>query len=155
MMTRHTDPHLTKVEHFFQKALELARHQEAKLLELRAAVSLSRLWQRQGRRVEAHRLLSEIYGWFTEGFDTADLQDAKSLLQAVALTLLRIREDPERRGYFHGTVACFRALLRAGFHPKSVLTAQEIGSPARTSICHCAVAASKRAGRFDLGVCRC
>jgi predicted ATPase len=81
---RHADPDVIKVEHCFQTALEIARHQEARLLELRAAVSLSRLWQSQSRRGEAHRLLSEIYGWFTEGFDTADLQDAKSLLDAVA-----------------------------------------------------------------------
>jgi predicted ATPase len=49
-------------------------------LELRAAMSLSRLWQRQGKRTEAHALLAEVYSWFTEGFDTADLQDAKALL---------------------------------------------------------------------------
>ena len=54
--------------------------QEAIALELRAAMSLSRLWQQQGRRAEAHELLAPIYGWFTEGFDTADLQEAKALL---------------------------------------------------------------------------
>jgi len=78
------DSDTLKAEHCFQKALEVARRQEAKLLELRAAVSLSRLWQSQGRRVEAHRLLSGIYGWFTEGFDTTDIRDAKSLLEAIA-----------------------------------------------------------------------
>ena len=62
-------------------ALEVARYQEAKSLELRAAVSLSRLWQHQGKRVEARELLGSVYGWFTEGFDTADLQDAKALLE--------------------------------------------------------------------------
>jgi predicted ATPase len=68
----------------FQHALDVARQQQAKSLELRAAMSLARLWQRQGRRVEAHALLAEVYGWFTEGFDTADLQEAKGLLDALA-----------------------------------------------------------------------
>jgi predicted ATPase len=58
----------------------VARRQEAKSLELRAATSLARLWQQQGKRQEAYDLLTPIYGWFTEGFDTADLQDAKVLL---------------------------------------------------------------------------
>ena len=63
--------------------LDVARRQEAKSLELRAAMSLSRLWQQQGKRQEAHDLLSEVYAWFTEGFDTADLQDAKALLEEI------------------------------------------------------------------------
>jgi predicted ATPase len=63
-----------------QRALEVARRQEAKSLELRAAMSLARLWQQQGKPAEAHKLLLPIYGWFTEGFDTADLQEAKALL---------------------------------------------------------------------------
>jgi predicted ATPase len=58
--------------------------QEAKSLELRAAMSLSRLWQRQGKRTEARALLAPVYGWFTEGFDTADLQEAKALLTEIA-----------------------------------------------------------------------
>ena len=62
----------------------MARRQQAKSLELRAAMSLSRLWQQQGKRTEAYQLLAPIYGWFTEGFDTADLQDAKALLDALA-----------------------------------------------------------------------
>jgi predicted ATPase len=62
------------------QALAVARAQSAKSLELRAAMSLSRLWQRQGKRGEARKLLAEIYGWFTEGFDTADLKAAKALL---------------------------------------------------------------------------
>jgi predicted ATPase len=66
-----------------QCALDVARHQEAKSLELRAAVSLSRLWQEQGKRDEVRALLAPIYGWFTEGFDTADLQEAKALLEAL------------------------------------------------------------------------
>jgi predicted ATPase len=63
-----------------QRALDVARCQEAKSLELRAAMSLARLWQHQGRRAEAHALLAPAYGWFTEGFDTIDLQEAKALL---------------------------------------------------------------------------
>jgi predicted ATPase len=66
----------------FHQALDVARRQEAKLLELRAAVSLSRLWQQQGTRDEARQLLAEVYGWCTEGFDTADVQGAKALLEA-------------------------------------------------------------------------
>jgi predicted ATPase len=64
-----------------QRALDVARRQEAKSLELRAAMSLSRLWQQQGKRVEARALLAPVYGWFTEGFDTTDLQEAKALLE--------------------------------------------------------------------------
>ena len=63
-----------------QQALAVARRQQAKSLELRAAMSLSRLWQQQSQRAEARELLSPIYGWFTEGFDTPDLQDARALL---------------------------------------------------------------------------
>jgi predicted ATPase len=66
------------------QALDIARRQQAKSLELRAAMSLARLWQRQGKRKEARQLLAEIYGWFTEGFGTADLQEAKALRQALA-----------------------------------------------------------------------
>jgi predicted ATPase len=62
----------------------VARQQQAKSLKLRAAVSLSRLWQRQGKGAEAHALLADIYNWFTEGFDTADLQEAKTLLVELA-----------------------------------------------------------------------
>jgi predicted ATPase len=69
-----------EAEAYFHKAIEIAQHQQAKSLELRAVTSLSRLWQRQGKRKEAHKLLAEIYGWFTEGFDTKDLQEAKTLL---------------------------------------------------------------------------
>ena len=59
----------------------MARRQRAKSLELRAVMSLSRLWQQQGKCAEAHELLAPVYGWFTEGFDTADLQEAKALLE--------------------------------------------------------------------------
>jgi predicted ATPase len=64
----------------FHQALSTARRQQAKSLELRAAMSLARLWQQQGKRQEGRQLLTPIYGWFTEGFDTADLQDARALL---------------------------------------------------------------------------
>jgi predicted ATPase len=70
----------------FQQALAVARRQQAKSLELRAAMSLARLWQGQGKRTEAQQMLAEVYGWFTEGFDTADLQEAKALLAALAGT---------------------------------------------------------------------
>ena len=63
-----------------QQAIRIAQAQQAKALELRAAVSLARLWGEQGRRVEAHDLLAPVYGWFAEGFDTADLKEAKTLL---------------------------------------------------------------------------
>jgi predicted ATPase len=59
----------------------MARRQQAKALELRAAMSLARLWQRQGKGAEARELLAPIYSWFTEGFDTVDLQEAKALLE--------------------------------------------------------------------------
>jgi class 3 adenylate cyclase/tetratricopeptide (TPR) repeat protein len=64
----------------FLKAIDIAQHQQAKSWELRASTSLARLWQQQGKRKEAHKLLAEIYNWFTEGFDTKDLQEAKALL---------------------------------------------------------------------------
>jgi predicted ATPase len=70
-----------EAEAWLQRALDVARRQEAKSLELRAAMSLSRLWQQQGKRQAAHGLLAEVYAWFTEGFDTPDLQDAKALLE--------------------------------------------------------------------------
>jgi len=69
-----------EAEACFQHALETAREQKTKSLELRAATSLARLWQQQGKQKDAHRMLSEIYNWFTEGFDTKDLQEAKALL---------------------------------------------------------------------------
>jgi predicted ATPase len=74
------DPDLHQAETCFQQALAVARCQQAKSSELQAAMSLSQLWQRQGKWDDARKLLAPIYGWFTEGFDTADLQDAKALL---------------------------------------------------------------------------
>jgi predicted ATPase len=76
----HAVPEAVQAEACFQQALTVARRQHAKSWELRAAMSLSRLWQCQGKRAEAYELLAPIYGWFTEGFDTADLQEAKDLL---------------------------------------------------------------------------
>jgi len=73
-----------EAEECFRKALDTARRQQAKSLELRAAMSLSRLWQQQGKQKEARQMLAEIYDWFTEGFDTADLQEAKALLEELA-----------------------------------------------------------------------
>ena len=73
-----------EAEACFQKAIEIARRQQAKSLELRATMSLARLWQQQGKKEEAHKLVSEIYTWFTEGFDTTDLQEAKVLLEALS-----------------------------------------------------------------------
>jgi class 3 adenylate cyclase/predicted ATPase len=73
-------PLLSEAEGCFQRALDVARHRQAKPLELRAAMSLGRLWQRQGRRQEAQQLVAGIYDWFTEGFDTADLREAKARL---------------------------------------------------------------------------
>jgi predicted ATPase len=67
-----------------QQALAVARRQQAKSLELRAAMSLAQLWQQQGKRDEARELLTPICGWFTEGFDTADLQEAKALLEELS-----------------------------------------------------------------------
>jgi predicted ATPase len=69
-----------KAQTHFERALEIARAQQAKSWELRAATSLARLWRGQDRRAEAHGLLAPVYGWFTEGFDTLDLVEAKALL---------------------------------------------------------------------------
>ena len=72
------------VEECFNQALEVARAQGARLLELRAALSLARLWRSQGKVSEARELLAPVYGWFTEGFDTRDLKEAKEMLEDLA-----------------------------------------------------------------------
>jgi predicted ATPase len=72
--------HDTEAETCFRQAFDRARRQEARSLELRAAMSLSRLWRQQGQRAKAHDLLAGAYAWFTEGFDTADLREARALL---------------------------------------------------------------------------
>jgi adenylate cyclase len=79
VLAQAVDQH-AQAETCFQHALDVARRQQAKSWELRAAMSLARLWQQQGKRAEARALLAPVYGWFTEGFDTADLQEAKTLL---------------------------------------------------------------------------
>jgi hypothetical protein len=74
------DPDVHQAESCFQQALTIARHQCAKMPELRATLCLSHLWRQQGKRAEARQLLAQVYDWFTEGFDTADLQEARALL---------------------------------------------------------------------------
>lgn len=83
-LLRQSVPDQQHAEAYLQKALIIARHQDAKSWELRAAVSLSRLWQQQGKQDAARQLLAEIYNWFTEGLGTADLQEAKALLHELA-----------------------------------------------------------------------
>jgi predicted ATPase len=83
-LLRQASPEAAQAEACFHQALALARRQQARSWELRAAMSLSRLWQCQGKRAAARALLEPIYGWFTEGFDTADLQEARALLEALA-----------------------------------------------------------------------
>lgn len=84
LLLKQAVPDEQEAETCFRQALGVARHQQAKSLELRAAVSLGRLWQRQGKGDEARELLAPIYGWFTEGFDTADLREAKMLLEELS-----------------------------------------------------------------------
>jgi hypothetical protein len=73
-----------KTEEYFERALAVVRQKQAKSWELRAAMSMVRLWRDQGKRDEAHDLLAPVYGWFTEGFDTLDLKEAKALLNELA-----------------------------------------------------------------------
>ncbi len=75
---------LSEAETCFHQAIDIACRQSAKSLQLRAVMSLSRLWQQQGKKEEARQMLVEIYGWFTEGFDTADLKEAKALLEELS-----------------------------------------------------------------------
>jgi predicted ATPase len=77
-------PDAPKAEAYFQRALEIARQQQAKSWEVRAAMSMARLWRDQGKREAARDLLAPVYGWFTEGFDTLDLKEAKQLLDELA-----------------------------------------------------------------------
>jgi predicted ATPase len=84
LLLRQAVPDSPQAEVCFQQALAIAHRQQAKSWELRAATGLSRLWQQQGKRTEAYALLAPVYGWFTEGFDTADLQDARVLLEELA-----------------------------------------------------------------------
>jgi predicted ATPase len=82
-VTQHAAAGQSDATAHFQQALRLTRQQQSRAWELRAALSLARLWQQQGKRTEAYDLLAPIYSWFTEGFDTADLQEAKALLEAL------------------------------------------------------------------------
>ena len=77
-------PDATKAEVYFERSLAVARKQQAKSWELRAAMSMARLWRGQGKRDEARKLLAPVYGWFTEGFGTLDLKQAKALLDELA-----------------------------------------------------------------------
>jgi predicted ATPase len=77
-------PDAANAERYFERAISVARQQQAKSWELRAAMSMARLWRDQGKRDEARELLAPVYGWFTEGFDTRDLKEAKALLEALA-----------------------------------------------------------------------
>jgi predicted ATPase len=79
-----TAAHQTEVERCFQHAIAVARQEQARSLELQASMSLSRLWQRQGKCHAACQLLAEVYGWFMEGSDTSGLQDAKTLLEELS-----------------------------------------------------------------------
>ena len=84
LLLRQAVPEAQAAEACFQRALDVARRQQAKWWELRAAMSLARLWQQQGKRAEARELLAPIYSWFSEGFDTADLQEATAFLEILA-----------------------------------------------------------------------
>ena len=77
-------PDAAKAEAHFERALAVARQQQAKSWELRAAMSMARLWRDQGKPQQARELLAPVYGWFTEGFDTLDLKEAKALLEELA-----------------------------------------------------------------------
>ena len=83
LLLQQDNPDVAQAEARFQQALTIARRQQARALELRAAMSLARLWQQQGKRAEARELLAPIYGWFTEGFNTLDLQEARALLETL------------------------------------------------------------------------
>jgi predicted ATPase len=84
LLLQQSEDNQVEAESCFRHALDIARNQQAKSLELRIATSLARLWQQQGKRDEARQVLGDVYGWFTEGFDTADLKDAKALLDELA-----------------------------------------------------------------------
>jgi predicted ATPase len=78
------EPNAAKAQGYFERALQIARQQQAKSWELRAAMSMARLWRDQGKPQQARELLAPVYGWFTEGFDTLDLKEAKALLEELA-----------------------------------------------------------------------
>jgi predicted ATPase len=82
LLLQQSSDNATEAESCFQQAIAIAQNQSAKSWELRAATSLAKLWREQRKRHEAYDLLAPIYNWFTEGFDTADLKDAKALLES-------------------------------------------------------------------------
>ena len=84
LLLAQSSEHHAEAERCFAQALDIARHQQSKSWELRAAMSLGRLWQQQSKVEEPHKMLSEIFDWFTEGFDTADLKETKGLLEDLA-----------------------------------------------------------------------
>jgi adenylate cyclase len=90
LLLRQATSDVAQVESCFRQALEVARHQQAKSLELRSATSLARLWQQQNKCQEAHDPLAPVYNWFTEGFDTADLVEAKALLDRIGICIFRL-----------------------------------------------------------------
>ena len=79
------EPDAAKAEGYFERALAISRQQQAKSWELRAAMSMTRLWRDQGKVQQARQLLAPVYGWFTEGFETRDLKEAKALLEELAV----------------------------------------------------------------------
>jgi predicted ATPase len=79
------EPDVAKAQQYFERALAVARQQQAKSWELRAAMSMARLWREQGKRQQARDLLAPVYGWFTEGLDTLDLKQARMVLEELAL----------------------------------------------------------------------
>jgi len=90
-------PDPEKAEAYFERALAVARQQQAKSWELRAVMSMARLWRDQGKRDEARDLLAPVYGWFSEGFDTLDLKEAKALLDELQHALLHDSASPPHR----------------------------------------------------------
>jgi predicted ATPase len=86
-----------EAEACFQQAISIARRQKAKSFELRAVTNLSRLFEKQGKHIAARQMLAEIYGWFTEGFDTADLKEAAALLEHLGHSHSRETAPPVQR----------------------------------------------------------
>ena len=84
ILLKSPQPDLAKAEGYLDRALTVARTQQARSLELRAAMSMARLWRDQGKPQQARELLAPVYDWFTEGFDTLDLKEAKALLNSLA-----------------------------------------------------------------------
>jgi predicted ATPase len=103
-------PDAAKAEAYFERALAIARAQQAKSWELRATMSMARLWRDQGKRDKARDLLAPVYGWFTEGFDTLDLKQAKALLDSLVFChIYRIPSCPRIR--FKGRHAKHQGML--------------------------------------------